>query len=76
MPHAATTPIFTAFKCMCMSHRTNGLVNRLPEKARFPVYDSVFVGNYPYREVTSPQPAQAPKTRFEGKTFYFVEGKT
>jgi hypothetical protein len=34
IPHAATTPIAataTAFK-ICMSHRKNGLLNRLPEK--------------------------------------------
>jgi hypothetical protein len=38
MPHAATTPIATAFK-ICMSHRKNGLLNRLPEKVSFPVFD-------------------------------------
>jgi hypothetical protein len=40
MPHAATTPtpIATAFK-MCMSHRKNGLLNRLPEKVSFPFFD-------------------------------------
>jgi hypothetical protein len=29
MPHTATAPIATAFK-ICMSHRKNGLLNRLP----------------------------------------------
>jgi hypothetical protein len=38
MPHAATTPIATAFK-ICMSHRKNGLLNRLPEEVSFPVFD-------------------------------------
>jgi hypothetical protein len=41
VPHAATTPIATAFK-ICISHRKNGLLNHLP---------------FLYREVTSPQPA-------------------
>jgi hypothetical protein len=34
----ATTPIATAFKT-CISHRKNGLLNRLPEKVGFPVFD-------------------------------------
>jgi hypothetical protein len=38
MPHAATTPIVTAFKT-CMRHRKNGFLNRLPEKVSFPVFD-------------------------------------
>jgi hypothetical protein len=38
IPHVATTPIATAFK-ICMSHRKNGLLNRLPEKVSFPVFD-------------------------------------
>jgi hypothetical protein len=37
-PHAATTPIATAFK-ICISHRKNGLLNRLPEKVSFSVFD-------------------------------------
>jgi hypothetical protein len=60
VPHAATMPIVTAFK-ICIGHRKNGLLNRLPAEVRFL-----------YRKVTSPQPAWAPKTRFWGKTFYFV----
>jgi hypothetical protein len=38
VPHAATTPIATAFK-ICMSHRKNGLLNRLPKKVSFLVFD-------------------------------------
>jgi hypothetical protein len=38
MPHAATTPTATAFK-ICMGHRKNGLLNRLPEKDIFSVFD-------------------------------------
>jgi hypothetical protein len=38
MPHAVTTPIATAFK-ICMSHRKNGLLNRLPGEVSFPVFD-------------------------------------
>jgi hypothetical protein len=67
VPHAATTPIVTAFKT-CISHRKNGLLNRLPAKKL--VFR--FLTRFLYREVTSPQPAWAPKTRFGGKTFYFV----
>jgi hypothetical protein len=36
----------------------------------------VFSTRFLYREVTSSQPAWAPKTRFEGKTFYFVRKST
>jgi hypothetical protein len=39
VPHAATTtPIVTAFK-ICISHRKNGLLNRLPAKVNFSVFD-------------------------------------
>jgi hypothetical protein len=39
VPHAATTPIATAFK-ICINHRKNGLLNRLPEKvSSFSVFD-------------------------------------
>jgi hypothetical protein len=38
MPHAATTPIATAFK-ICISHRKNGLLNRLPTKVSFSIFD-------------------------------------
>jgi hypothetical protein len=38
MPHTATTPIATASK-ICISHRKNGLFNRLPEKVSFPIFD-------------------------------------
>jgi hypothetical protein len=38
MPHAATTPIATAFK-ICMSHRKNGLLNRLPGGVSFSVFE-------------------------------------
>jgi hypothetical protein len=38
MPHTATTPIATAFKT-CVSHRKNGLLNRLPEKVSFSIFD-------------------------------------
>jgi hypothetical protein len=34
VPHAATTPIATAFK-ICVSHRKNGLLNRLLTKVSF-----------------------------------------
>jgi hypothetical protein len=34
VPHAATTSIATAFK-ICISHRKNGLLNRLPEERSF-----------------------------------------
>jgi hypothetical protein len=34
----ATTPIATAFKTR-ISHRKNGLLNRLPAKVSFPVFD-------------------------------------
>jgi hypothetical protein len=37
-PHAATTPIVTAFK-ICISHRKNGLLNRLPAKVSFSIFD-------------------------------------
>jgi hypothetical protein len=37
VPHIATTPIAIAFKT-CISHRKNGLLNRLPEKVGFPVF--------------------------------------
>ena len=36
----------------------------------------MFLTRFLYREVTSPQPAWAPKTHFEGKTFYFVRKST
>jgi hypothetical protein len=51
VPRAATTPIATAFK-ICISHRKNGLLNRLPTKVSFPIFLTRFL----YREVTSPQP--------------------
>jgi hypothetical protein len=35
---AATTPIVTAFK-ICISHRKNGLLNRLPAKVSFSIFD-------------------------------------
>jgi hypothetical protein len=38
VPHAATTPIATAFK-ICISHRKNGLLIRLPTKVSFSVFD-------------------------------------
>jgi hypothetical protein len=38
VPHAATMPIATAFK-ICISHRKNGLLNRLPTKASFSIFD-------------------------------------
>jgi hypothetical protein len=38
VPHAATTPIATAFK-ICISHRKNRLLNRLPTKVSFPFFD-------------------------------------
>jgi hypothetical protein len=38
MPHAATTPIATAFK-ICISYRKNGLLNRLPTKVSFSIFD-------------------------------------
>jgi hypothetical protein len=38
MPHAATTPIATAFK-ICINHRKNGLLNRLPTKVGFSISD-------------------------------------
>jgi hypothetical protein len=38
VPHAATTPIATAFK-ICVSHRENWLSNRLPTKVSFSVFD-------------------------------------
>jgi hypothetical protein len=34
----ATTPIATAFK-ICISHRKNGPLNRLPAKVSFPTFD-------------------------------------
>jgi hypothetical protein len=34
----ATTPIATAFK-ICISHRKNGPLNRLPAKVSFPIFD-------------------------------------
>jgi hypothetical protein len=34
----ATAPIVIAFKT-CISHRKNGLLNRLPAKVGFPVFD-------------------------------------
>jgi hypothetical protein len=37
MPHAVTTPIATAFK-ICVSHRKNGLLNRLPTKVSFAIF--------------------------------------
>jgi hypothetical protein len=36
--HAATTPIATAFK-ICISHRKNWLLNRLPTKVSFSIFD-------------------------------------
>jgi hypothetical protein len=39
VPHAATTPIVTAFK-ICISHRKNGPLNRLPAKvSSFSIFD-------------------------------------
>jgi hypothetical protein len=38
VPHAATTPIATAFK-ICISRRKNGLLNRLPTEVSFPIFD-------------------------------------
>jgi hypothetical protein len=38
VPHAATTPNATASK-ICVSHRKNGLLNRLPKKVSFSVFD-------------------------------------
>ena len=38
VPHAATTPIVTAFK-ICISHRKNGLLNRLLTKVSFSIFD-------------------------------------
>jgi hypothetical protein len=38
VPRAATTPIATAFK-ICISHRKNGLLNRLPTEVSFPIFD-------------------------------------
>jgi hypothetical protein len=38
VPHAATTPIATAFK-ICASHRKNEPVNRLPTKVSFSIFD-------------------------------------
>jgi hypothetical protein len=61
----ATTPIATAFKT-CISHRKNGLLNRLPAKVSFSI-----LTRFLYREVTSPQPARAPKMRFGDETFLF-----
>ena len=53
----------TAFK-LCISHRKNGLLNRLPEKVSFPNFwlDFVWGGG-----VKKP-----PNVRFECKTFYFM----
>jgi hypothetical protein len=34
----ATTPIVIAFK-ICIGHRKNGLLNRLPAKVSFSVFD-------------------------------------
>jgi hypothetical protein len=62
----ATTHIATAFKIV-ISHRKNGLLNRLPAKVNFSI-----LTRFLYRGVTSPQPARAPKMRYEGKTFCFV----
>ena len=38
VPHAATTPIATAFT-ICVSHRKNGLLNRLSTKVSFSIFD-------------------------------------
>jgi hypothetical protein len=38
VPHAANTLVATAFK-ICVSHRKNGLLNRLPMKVSFSVFD-------------------------------------
>jgi hypothetical protein len=38
MPHAATTPIATAFK-IYSSHRKIGVLNRLPTKVSFSIFD-------------------------------------
>jgi hypothetical protein len=38
VPHTETTPIATAFK-ICISHRKNGFLNRLPTKVSFPLFD-------------------------------------
>jgi hypothetical protein len=38
VPHAATTPIVTAFK-ICIGHRKNGLLNRLPAEVGFSIFD-------------------------------------
>jgi hypothetical protein len=38
MPHAATTSIATAFK-ICVSHRKNGFLDRLPAKVSFSISD-------------------------------------
>jgi hypothetical protein len=40
VPHATTTPIVivTAFK-ICISHRKSGLLNRLPAKVSFLIFD-------------------------------------
>jgi hypothetical protein len=38
VPHATTTPIATTFK-ICVSHRKNGLLNRLPIKVGFSIFD-------------------------------------
>jgi hypothetical protein len=51
VPHTATTPIATAFK-ICVSHRKNGLLNRLPEKVSF-----LILTRFLRKEVTSPQSA-------------------
>jgi hypothetical protein len=38
VPRAATTPFATAFK-ICVSHRKNGLLNRLPTEVSFSTFD-------------------------------------
>jgi hypothetical protein len=42
LPHTATAPIATSFK-ICISHRQNGLLNRLPEKVSYSIFDLIFV---------------------------------
>jgi hypothetical protein len=58
VPHAATTPIVTAFK-ICISHRKKELLNRLPAKVSFRFLTRFL---HTGREVTSPQPAWGGKT--------------
>ena len=64
---AATTPIATAFK-FCTRHRENGLLDLYNRRKLV----FLLLTRFLYREVTSPQQAWAPKTRFWGKAFYFT----